>query len=266
MISQFALRLIFGMSFVWCVMPRREVTSGFFRIQMLVTLGLGVLAALGAGQIPEIGSGSDPVLNRDMVRILGGCLALLSFFGSTMWTLERRAAGTRYAIAIAFGSAVITILAAVPWSHFSTLHGHLFWLSEITTALVSGVTVSGMLLGHWYLTAPAMTTTPLNQVNLWLGFVAGTKLLLAGLTLACWPLISASTMVPMQWNSTYSTWLSLALLGGIFGPLAVCWMVHRILKYRNTQSATGVLFVGVILAFIGEMTGALLRRELQLPV
>ena len=42
-------------------------------------------------------------------------------------------------------------------------------------------------------------------------------------------------------------------------------MVLRILRYRNTQSATGVLFVGVILTFIGEATAALLYRELSIP-
>jgi hypothetical protein len=266
MITQFALRLIFGMSFVWCVMPRREVTSGFFRIQMLVTLGLAVLAALATGQIPEAAGGSAPVLTRDSIRIVAGVITLLSFFGSVMWTLERRAAGTRYAFAIAFGSGITTILASVSQDQLATLHGNLYWLSEIMTALVSGTTVGGMLLGHWYLTAPSMTTTPLNRVNVWLGGVAGAKLLVGGFTIACWPLISAQTKVIDQWNSTYAIWLSLALLGGIFGPLAVCWMVHRILKFKNTQSATGVLFVGVILAFLGEMTGALLRRELQLPV
>ncbi len=266
MITQFALRLIFGMSFVWCVMPRREVTSGFFRIQMLVTLGLAVLAALASGQIPEAAGEAGPALSRGTIQISGGVLALLSFFGSIMWTLERRAAGTRYAFAIALGSGVTAVLASVSISQFRTLHGNLFWLSELTTALVSGTTVGGMLLGHWYLTAPSMTTTPLNRVNLWLGGVTGSKLLLGVVTMACWPLSSAQTKVTDQWNSTYAIWLSLTLLGGIFGPLAVCWMVHRILKYKNTQSATGVLFVGVILAFIGEMTGALLRRELQLPV
>lgn len=266
MISQFALRLIFGMSFVWCVMPRREVTSGFFRIQMLVALGLAVLAALGSGQIPETAGEAGPVLGRDSIQIIAGALALLSFCGSVMWTLERRAAGTRYAFTIALGSGITAILASVSQSQLGTLHGNLSWLSEITTALVSGTTVGGMLLGHWYLTTPSMTTTPLNRVNAWLGGVAGAKLLIGGLTVACWPLISAQTKVVEQWSSTYAIWLSLALLGGIFGPLAVCWMVHRILKYKNTQSATGVLFVGVILAFIGEMTGALLRRELQLPV
>ena len=40
MISQFALRLICGMAFTWCVMPRDRVTCGFFRIQMLVALPL----------------------------------------------------------------------------------------------------------------------------------------------------------------------------------------------------------------------------------
>lgn len=266
MISQFALRLIFGMSFVWCVMPRREVTSGFFRIQMLVTLGLSVLAALGAGQIPEAEAISGPVLDGGTIRMIGGGLGLLSFIGSVMWTLERRAAGTRYAFAIATGSGVAAVLSSVSTSQFGTVHGNLFWLSEVTTALVSGATVGGMLLGHWYLTAPSMTTAPLNRVNGWLGLAAGTKLMLGGLTIACWPWISAQTKAIDQWNSTYAVWLSLTLLGGVFGPLAVCWMVHRILKYKNTQSATGVLFVGVILAFIGEMTGALLRRELQLPV
>lgn len=266
MITQFALRLIFGMSFVWCVMPRREVTSGFFRIQMLVTLGLGVLAALGTGQIPEANGEAPPVLAPSMIQMIGSVLALLSFFGSVMWTLERRAAGTRYAFMIALLSGASAVLASISKSQFSTLHGNLYWLSEITTALVSGTTVGGMLLGHWYLTAPSMTTAPLNQVNMWLGIVAGAKVVLACFTVACWPLMSAQTKVIDQWSSTYAIWLSLTLLGGIFGPLAVCWMVHRILKYKNTQSATGVLFVGVILAFIGEMTGALLRRELLLPV
>ena len=67
-------------------------------------------------------------------------------------------------------------------------------------------------------------------------------------------------------SSTYSIWLSLDWLGGSIGQLIVSAMVWRIMKYRNTQAATGVLFVGVILAFLGEMTAALLRQELNLPL
>jgi hypothetical protein len=43
-------------------------------------------------------------------------------------------------------------------------------------------------------------------------------------------------------------------------------MVWRILRYRNTQAATGVLFVGVIVTFIGELSATLVSRELHLPL
>jgi hypothetical protein len=52
----------------------------------------------------------------------------------------------------------------------------------------------------------------------------------------------------------------------VAGPLAVWLMVRQILKYRNTQAATGVLFVGVILTFIGELTADLLFHELRVPM
>jgi len=43
-------------------------------------------------------------------------------------------------------------------------------------------------------------------------------------------------------------------------------MVWRILRYRNTQAATGVLFVGVIVTFIGELSATLVSRELHVPL
>ena len=36
MIAQFAIRLICGMSLVWWLAPRKQITDGFFRIQMLI--------------------------------------------------------------------------------------------------------------------------------------------------------------------------------------------------------------------------------------
>ena len=58
----------------------------------------------------------------------------------------------------------------------------------------------------------------------------------------------------------------LILITGIIAPVVLCLLVWRILRYRNTQSATGVLFAGVILTFIGETTAALLSRDLEWPV
>ena len=290
MITQFAIRLICGLSIVWCVMPRGQVTSGFFRIQMLVTLGLAVLAAVAAGELAgTVASASSEtsagvvadavsaVLSGDLLRALTALIAVLSFIGSVLWTLERRTAGGRFCFVIAGISTACVALNGVSQEGLSTWPGSLYWMSEIATGLVSGAAVGGMLLGHWYLTAPTMSTSPLNKINLWLGVTAALRLVLAGIALITyWPVVFQSKPVSIitggsetqtvTFSSIHTIWLSLEWLGGIIGPLVVCLMVHWIMKYRNTQSATGVLFVGVILAFLGEMTAALLRRELQLPL
>ena len=48
MVALFVLKLVTGVTLMWLLMPRKEVTDGFFRIQMLVGLGLCVLIALAA--------------------------------------------------------------------------------------------------------------------------------------------------------------------------------------------------------------------------
>jgi hypothetical protein len=43
-------------------------------------------------------------------------------------------------------------------------------------------------------------------------------------------------------------------------------MTWQTLKVPNTQSATGILYAGMILAFIGELTAALLSAESPFPL
>jgi len=266
MITQFAIRLICGMSLTWCVLPRSHVTSGYFRIQMLVTLGLSVLAAMSAGQLSAT---QTTILSAASVRWIAAGLAGLSFVGSVMWTLERRRSAAIYGFTIAGAAALTLVLSVASQFELTTVRGGLYCLSELATACVSGAAVSGMLLGHWYLTAPTMSTSPLNRANVWLGSTAGLRLVLAVAAVCLnWSVVSGKTTaaVGKPWTDTHSVWLALEWVGGIIGPIVVAVAVARILRYRNTQSATGVLFVGVILAFIGEMAAALLRNEMQLPL
>ena len=283
MISQFALRLIFGMSLTWCVMPKREVTSGFFRIQMLVTLGLGVLATLTLGPLNSFeskGSGlyfrerflGDPTLGL-YVCVIGATVA--SFLGSVMWTLERRAAGVRYAAVVLATSAIGLVLetwgreSMVPYG-FRTEYFHglpsasmewfavPYWfqlLSELSAGWIIGGAISTMLLGHWYLTATGMKLEPLQQLNALLLAAVVLRTLLAGAVFYWAPPMQAT----MQW-----VWLALRW-AGLIGPLILVSMVFRILKYRNTQSATGVLYAIDILIFLGETTAVLLSRDLHCP-
>ena len=60
--------------------------------------------------------------------------------------------------------------------------------------------------------------------------------------------------------------LALRWLSGLAGVLVVAWLTWQTLKIPNTQSATGILYAGVILAFIGELTSQLLSAGARYPV
>jgi hypothetical protein len=142
-----------------------------------------------------------------------------------------------------------------PWSHQP---GLMLLLSRLSTAAVLGGAVTGMLLGHWYLTAPTMSIEPLKRLSLVFGIAVTARLLVS---LVGWFLAGDRLQ-----TGTQLTWFALRWLAGIIGPLVIAWMALRILRYRNTQAATGVLFAGVILTFIGEMSAALLFSELKVPL
>ena len=253
MIARFALQLVCGMSLMWLLLPRPQISSGFFRIQMLVTLGLSVLAALMAEGLTE------PQLTLLSERAAVGFavgLAVASFLGSVMWTLEHRRGGTFFAASVFALSAAALVLAAGPTSAWGTALASLHLVSQLSSASMLGGAVTGMLLGHWYLTAPTMSIEPLRRITIYYGIAGLVRLALSAVALWLgWHAVSGSTQV---------VWLVLRWLAGVLGPMIVAWMVLRILRYRNTQSATGVLFVGVILTFIGEATAALLYRELSI--
>jgi hypothetical protein len=253
MIAQFALRLIVGMSLMWAIMPRRDVTSGFFRIQMLVTLGLSVLAALSFG--PRDASAESLTAFPSFAKWLCVGTAVTSFAGSFLWTVERRGGGTAAGMLVLAQGAAALLLATPSPEPDTTVRLLLAGLSELSTASMVGGFVTAMLLGHWYLTAPTMTIRPLSRLNLFLAVFCGVRCVLSAVAL----------VIELPEKQTHLLWLALRWGAGVIGPAVLVLMVYRILKYRNTQAATGVLFVGVILTFIGELAATLLSREMGVP-
>ena len=196
MIAQFALRLICGISLMWLLMPRRQITSGFFRIQMLLALALSALAALTLGRFATTAS-TSPLLPVTAGRILCGVLATIAYLGSIAWTLERRKLGTWCVCGVAGLSTAILLLSSVTADQLRTPVGVLTIFSELATSLLIGGATAGMLLGHWYLTAPTMSIAPLGRVNAYFGSAAVLRLVvsLVGLVLV-WPsLMGGNTRV-----------------------------------------------------------------------
>lgn len=247
MIGQFALRLIWGMALSWCLAPREEITSGFFRVQMLVTLALSVLAAMVfAGDGTEENLTWTPGFS---MSILTGLMGLLAFVDSVLWTLERRTGATR-GIWLLLGLAFLGVLGSSPRTGSPIAATD---VQRILSNFASGWAVGGvttaMLLGHWYLTATGMKLLPLIRLNQW---AAGAVLVRAVLAAVGLFGVGVSQLGPTDW-----VWLSLRW-AGLIGPAVMSILVIRILKYRNTQSATGVLYASTILVFMGETASLLL--------
>ena len=257
MISQFALRLLCGMSATWCFMPRGDVTCGFFRIQMLVALGFAVAATLFAGSLPAV-EAKTALLSAGEIQLAAGLASACCFVGSVYWTLARRRGGAVWA-GLVCGLSTAALLGSLPREAFDVpLAAVLSIGSELASGWLIGGAFTAMLLGHWYLTAPMMKLRPLEILNRGLGAAAIARGVLAAI--AIWQIPNFS---PSQ---TQFIWISMRWLCGVLAPILAMVLVASILRYRNTQSATGVLFAAVILVFIGESTAAVLSRDLSWPM
>jgi hypothetical protein len=257
MIPEFALRLILGLVATWCLLPRVQITSGYFRIQMLLTMGLAVLATLTAGQWKS--TDATEVVPDGLTALLVG-IGVTSFIGSILWTLERRAGGQLTAVLMLLQ--VVGAMLLVVRLRETGGANLAVWIADLVTSgwVIGGLT-GAMLLGHWYLTATGMRLEPLERATRLAQIALTVRLLfIVGTT------FTATAAARESLLGDHLVWTILRWTAGIVGPLTLALMTPGTLKYRNTQSATGVLFAAVILVFIGEAAGMLLSRELEWPL
>jgi hypothetical protein len=248
LLSQFLLRLAFGLATGMAITSPRQVASGYFRNHLYVTLGLTTLAALVLSQVSASAS------------CLAGISALLSFLGAACWLYEAKRAGAIMLWLVAISA----LSAALVGQPMTTNIGYgplvLRSLAIVTSGLVLGITMAAMLLGHWYLNAPGMELAPLRRLLTAAGAALVAQALLSGFGLA------AEGSSQSEFSVTWLLFVILRWSFGLIGVAALLWMARETLKIPNTQSATGILYVAVIGAFVGELTALLLSAESVFPL
>ena len=233
MLATFCLRLALGMAGSMLVLPVADVAPRFYRVQFLVILGLLAGAVFFFWPSEQV----------ELVALL--LLALvLSFAGSIVCLLEGSPLGRCTCILTTLVLMAAAAARRLPW-----VYG--FWpmLNEWMSAAVLGSATSAMLLGHSYLVAPGMSIQPLLRLLLTVGIAIGVRMVMAGRTLV-WLL----GYRPEMFTGDILLWLPVRWIAGFVAPLILCWMAWKCAKIRSTQSATGILYVVVVLVFIGELT------------
>ena len=291
-LSQFVLRLSFGLALAMGLTSPRKVTSGFFRNHSYVLLGLCVLAVLAAfaGSVPSRSHSSDSSIIKyetprqqapaHLVRWPPLVAAVLSYCCAAAWLYEKPKLGHTLLFAVS-ATSLLGAWVSQPMPFFESGHAPtpsanitlyvatvkaplelplLLWrLDPVGGGMLLGSTIAAMFLGHWYLNTPTMELGPLRKLLRFMAVAVALRALLASLCLGIelqqpWLSLSQYPLLALRW------------LAGIIGTGVLTFMAWQTLKIPNTQSATGILYVAVITVFIGELTSLLLSGGTAFPV
>lgn len=283
LLVQFLLRLSFGLAAGMAITSSRQVTSGYFRNHLYVTLGLTTLAAMvsygavaaafwyavGAAAASYVGS-----VSWLYERPAAGKVALLLVLGLSYAGMERelasRIGSEREQAGFAKKYFVIDNPEAITAANADAVAAKAYWMgigakglslaAPVSSGLLLGATMAAMLLGHWYLNTPTMELKPLQRLILLVGIAVVLQATVCGLGMWC-ELQYVSRLAP-KWI----LFLVLRWSFGLIGVAALAWMAWQTLKIPNTQSATGILYVAVIGTFVGETMSLLLSAGSMYPL
>jgi hypothetical protein len=247
MLADFAIRLAFGLSLAAVLISWRAIPLPFFRTQAQIILGLLVLAALDQARASGAGIAF-------WIIVVGSVLA----YGSSIaWGLGLPVLGVR--------TAALSAILALAWMTVVSRNpdGLLLGLnaaSRAASGFLLGAVLCSMLLGHYYLTAPAMTIDPLKRTIALIAWGLTARALLAAIG---WTIARAGLAGQISFTSDPD---ALALLFGRWGMGFVAagiatYMTWKTAQIRSTQSATGILYIAMIFVSFGELSSLVLSSR-----
>jgi hypothetical protein len=247
MVATFCLRLAFGMIASLVLLDPTPIPPRFFRVQYLVALALtavaGYFLAEDTYRFLEVGW-------LIFVLVWNG---LLCVAGSMVWHLRDAPVGRVLNCVAAVGMG-LSLFIVEPF-HDSLNWWHL--IDHFVSGAVLGAAVSAMLLGHSYLISPTMTIVPLRRLLIALFVALALRVNLAFIGL--WQWTAEHSLANLETETLL--WLATRWLLGLIAPLVLGWMAWETARIRSTQSATGILYVVVIMCFLGELMSLLLLQK-----
>jgi hypothetical protein len=178
--------------------------------------------------------------------------------GHLVWLkLDRRAAGRVFGLLAGLAGVVGLALSAGAYRP-PDVPAPVVAGSFLAAALALGTVWSGMMLGHWYLVTPLLSTRPLLRLNA--GLAAALIIQAGALALAA----VAGAAGLARATATWPFWLRVGV--GIAFPLALSVMVWRTARVRSMMSATGLLYVALGAVLAGEIIAKALLFIAQAPV
>lgn len=251
------VELAVGGTFVaWFLERRGQAPAGFLKLVCGVD---AVAAAAALGLAPTLPGGDAAArvgLDAAPLASFGQSLALVALLMTALLALTFVPVGfLRNVVGLLAIAAGVVALGVAAVARTATPTGDAFGLALALSAPVLGALALGgldgaMLLGHWYLVTPKLSPGPLRTASMIVVVAVVLQLV-----------VVLATVMRGDLVGTTQTGLVVAIgirIGvGIFMTLAVAlaaWWTARM----NTQSSTGLLYVGLGSALAGEISARVL--------
>ena len=247
-----------------------EIERGFFKSTACVYLGCGVALLLGKMYL-ALFAHREPLWSLRGLEV-GTWLVFCAACGTytyTLWgdpfVLRARA----YLLTLLSGMVALSVSASIyrqtPLFSCETV---LYPLSFLTSAGMLGAVATGLSLGHWYLIELGLSLDPFKRV---FKFYAGTLIVHLGVLILAAGLLLLVGREPTLAGLSRLWTDHRALLGLRFGlgPLAslpLAYMIWRTLQIPQTMAATGLFYIAILAAVVGEFLGRFILFRTVLPL
>ena len=253
---QFSLELAFGVLLALTFVPKAPVGALFYRL-MGTTAVLPVLVAV----VTPVATGVRPWNDE---ALLAAALAIVTY---PIYSGPVRGRRWGVALGIALVGCVSSVAFVVAENAAELGPG---WLalaaaSALATGAVAGSVGLAMVLGHWYLTIPNLDVRHLRRLNR----VTMASMLISGALLGATCLAFDESLnagsAPL-FGATGLFYLGTRVTVGLLFPLAFAAMAASSLRFRNTRSATGILYASTVLVLIGTAVSISLQDSYGVPL
>lgn len=222
---------------------RHRVPDAFFRFLLAGAaggFGLSVLLARDARELPL------------RAGLAVAALALL-------WLQRRAGVPSRRIVALTLAAGLFGAL--LPALFGPDGFGLRPLAGELPASLLLGAVTATMILGHWYLVDTRLSIAPLASGAALFLATAALRVAVSAGALAVGGMAALGIAAPGDLiYSTNALFFSFRAITGLAAPLALAVLVRSTVRIRSTQSATGLLYVALILVLFGELVAAFLER------
>jgi len=253
------LQLTMGGFASLAAVPSCFVGDWFHRLTGLLYIGIysGAAALAWNALGPDVGLSAWSLALGALMLAYVGC----SWFGAQVF------ARWVAVVTIPVGLALSWNLAAILGRQYGVAGVRLAILAvhSALSAAALGLAMTSMLFGHWYLSAPGLSTEPLRRLCYAMaGAVVGASVLVVLAVRLSWSTLVSFGMDTLDSFGGVFLWARL-LIGVCAVGVAVGFVVFCI-REGSTQAATGFLYLVVVFMLMGELLGRFLLGQTRLTM